>query len=106
MAETQSDSGYSNVLNFSAKSKVSESTSSSKQHEPMDLIQVIDLSGSLSDGEFRSRNGSSGARKQQINDMIYVIENKLTDADHVMLAFYGTNTSSSYAFEGQDMQLD
>ena len=102
LAETQSDSGYSNVLNFSAKSKVLESTSSSKQHEPMDLIQVIDLSGSLSDGEFRSRNGSSGARKQQINDMIYVIENKLTDADHVMLAFYGTNTSSSYAFEGQE----
>ena len=102
LAETQSDSGYSNILNFSAKSKVSESTSSSKQHEPMDLIQVIDLSGSLSDGEFRSRNGSSGARKQQINDMIYVIENKLTDADHVMLAFYGTNTSSSYAFEGQE----
>ena len=102
LAETQSDSGYSNVLNFSAKSKVSESTSSSKKHEPMDLIQIIDLSGSLSDGEYKSRNGVSGARRQQINDMIYVIENKLTDADHVMLAFYGTNTSSSYAFEGQE----
>ena len=101
LAESTTD-GYSNVLNFTAKSKVSESSSTTIQHEPMDLIQIIDLSGSLSDGEFRSRNGFTGARRQQINDMIYVIQNKLTDEDHVMLAFYGTNNQTSYAAHGQD----
>ena len=101
LAESSVD-GYSNVLNFSAKSKVTENSSTSTKHEDMDLIQIIDLSGSLSDGEYRSRNGVTGARKQQINDMIYVIENKLTDNDHVMLAFYGTNTRDSYAFDGTD----
>ena len=75
-------------------------------HDPMDLIQIIDLSGSLSDSEFERANGVAGGRKQQINDMIYVIENKLTDEDHVMLAFYGTNTEDSYKIgdrEGSDI---
>ena len=70
--------------------------------KPMDLIQIIDLSGSLSDGEYRQRNGVIGARKQQINDMIYTISTQLTDQDHVMLAFYGTNSADSYAIDGQD----
>ena len=70
--------------------------------KPMDLIQIIDLSGSLSDSEYKQRNGVEGARKQQINDMIYTIRTQLTDQDHVMLAFYGTNSVDSYAVEGQD----
>ena len=90
------------VLNFTTKAKVTENTSSSTKHEPMDLIQIIDLSGSLSDGEYKQRNGVSGARRQQINDMIYVIEHQLTDEDHVMLAFYGTNKGNSYVVGGQD----
>ena len=105
LAESTVD-GYSNVLNFTAKSKVSESNTTTTQHEPMDLIQIIDLSGSLSDFEFKRANGVAGGRKQQINDMIYVIENKLTDEDHVMLAFYGTNTEDSYKLgdrEGSDI---
>ena len=105
LAESTVD-GYSNVLNFTAKSKVTESSSTTTQHEPMDLIQIIDLSGSLSDFEFKRSNGVAGGRKQQINDMIYVIENKLTDEDHVMLAFYGTNTEDSYKIgdrEGSDI---
>ena len=105
LAESTVD-GYSNVLNFTAKSKVTESNTTTTQHEPMDLIQIIDLSGSLSDFEFKRANGVAGGRKQQINDMIYVIENKLTDEDHVMLAFYGTNTEDSYKLgdrEGSDI---
>ena len=105
LAESTVD-GYSNVLNFTGKSKVTESSSTTTQHEPMDLIQIIDLSGSLSDFEFKRANGVAGGRKQQINDMIYVIENKLTDEDHVMLAFYGTNTEDSYKLgdrEGSDI---
>ncbi len=60
----------------------------------------------MSDSEFERANGVAGGRKQQINDMIYVIENKLTDEDHVMLAFYGTNTEDSYKIgdrEGSDI---
>lgn len=68
----------------------------------MDLIQIIDLSGSLSDSEYKQRNGVEGARKQQINDMIYTIRTQLTDQDHVMLAFYGTNSVNSYVIDGQD----
>ena len=34
--------------------------------------------------------------------MIYVIEHQLTDQDHVMLAFYGTNKGNSYVVGGQD----
>ena len=68
----------------------------------MDLIQIIDLSGSLSDSEYKQRNGVAGARKQQINDMIYTIRTQLTDQDHVMLAFYGTNSVNSYVIDGQD----
>lgn len=90
------------TLSVTTKAKVTESTSTSKKHEPMDLIQIIDLSGSLSDGEYKQRNGVSGARRQQINDMIYVIEHQLTDEDHVMLAFYGTNKGNSYVVGGQD----
>ena len=60
------------------------------------------MSGSVSDGEYKQRNGVSGARKRQINDMIYVIEHQLTDQDHVMLAFYGTNKGDSYTVGGQD----
>lgn len=71
-------------------------------NKPMDLIQIIDLSGSLSDSEYKQRNGVEGARKQQINDMIYTIRTQLTDQDHVMLAFYGTNTVDSYAIDGRD----
>ena len=85
--------GYSNSLKFSG---TTTSKSQVTYHDPMDLIQIIDLSGSLSDSEFERANGVAGGRKQQINDMIYVIENKLTDEDHVMLAFYGTNTEDSY----------
>ena len=70
--------------------------------KPMDLIQIIDLSGSLSDSEYKQRNGVAGARKQQINDMIYTIRTQLTDQDHVMLAFYGTNSVNSYVIDGQD----
>ena len=70
--------------------------------KPMDLIQIIDLSGSLSDSEYKQRNGVVGARKQQINDMIYTIRTQLTDQDHVMLAFYGTNSVNSYVIDGQD----
>ena len=70
--------------------------------KPMDLIQIIDLSGSLSDSEYKQRNGVSGARRQQINDMIYTIRTQLTDQDHVMLAFYGTNSVNSYVIDGQD----
>ena len=96
--------GYSNSLKFSGTTTTSKSQVT--YHDPMDLIQVIDLSGSLSDFEFERANGVAGGRKQQINDMIYVIENKLTDEDHVMLAFYGTNTEDSYKIgdrEGSDI---
>ena len=96
--------GYSNSLKFSGTTTTSKSQVT--YHDPMDLIQIIDLSGSLSDSEFERANGVAGGRKQQINDMIYVIENKLTDEDHVMLAFNGTNTEDSYKIgdrEGSDI---
>ena len=99
-AEYKSGQAGSNKLEFMTKS--STSSTSTKAHEPMDLIQIIDLSGSVSDGEYKQRNGVSGARKRQINDMIYVIEHQLTDQDHVMLAFYGTNKGDSYTVGGQD----
>jgi len=100
----QKEDGYSNSLKFSGTATTSKSQVT--YHDPMDLIQIIDLSGSLSDSEFERANGVAGGRKQQINDMIYVIENKLTDEDHVMLAFYGTNTEDSYKIgdrEGSDI---
>ena len=96
--------GYSNSLKFSGTTTTSKSQVT--YHDPMDLIQIIDLSGSLSDSEFERANGVAGGGKQQINDMIYVIENKLTDEDHVMLAFNGTNTEDSYKIgdrEGSDI---
>jgi len=99
-AEYKSGQDGSNKLEFITKS--STSSTSTTAHEPMDLIQIIDLSGSLSEGEFKSRIGYSGARRQQLMDMIYVIQNKLTDQDHVMLAFYGTNNQNSYETNGQD----
>ena len=102
-AQEKEDS-YSNSLKFSGTTTTSKSQVT--YHDPMDLIQIIDLSGSLSDSEFERANGVAGGRKQQINDMIYVIENKLTDEDHVMLAFYGTNTEDSYKIgdrEGSDI---
>ncbi|VPB21789.1 putative IgA-specific zinc metalloproteinase [Streptococcus pneumoniae] len=100
----EKEGGYSNSLKFSGTTTTSKSQVT--YHDPMDLIQIIDLSGSLSDSEFERANGVAGGRKQQINDMIYVIENKLTDEDHVMLAFYGTNTEDSYKIgdrEGSDI---
>ena len=100
----EKEDGYSNSLKFSGTTTTSKSQVT--YHDPMDLIQIIDLSGSLSDSEFERANGVAGGRKQQINDMIYVIENKLTDEDHVMLAFYGTNTEDSYKIgdrEGSDI---
>ncbi|VKB79518.1 putative IgA-specific zinc metalloproteinase [Streptococcus pneumoniae] len=100
----EKEDGYSNSLKFSGTTTISKSQVT--YHDPMDLIQIIDLSGSLSDSEFERANGVAGGRKQQINDMIYVIENKLTDEDHVMLAFYGTNTEDSYKIgdrEGSDI---
>ena len=102
-AQEKEDS-YSNSLKFSGTTTTSKSQVT--YHDPMDLIQIIDLSGSLSDSEFERANGVAGGRKQQINDMIYVIENKLTDEDHVMLAFNGTNTEDSYKIgdrEGSDI---
>lgn len=89
--------GYDNSLQFTTKSTTSMSTSTETKHEPMDLIQIVDLSGSLSDTEFPSRNGYSGAREQQFSDMIYTIRTQLSNEDRVMLAFYGTNSSISYA---------
>ena len=100
----EKEDGYSNSLKFSGTTTTSKSQVT--YHDPMDLIQIIDLSGSLSDSEFERANGVAGGRKQQINDMIYVIENKLTDEDHVMVAFYGTNTEDSYKIgdrEGSDI---
>ena len=100
----EKEDGYSNSLKFLGTATTSKSQVT--YHDPMDLIQIIDLSGSLSDSEFERANGVAGGRKQQINDMIYVIENKLTDEDHVMLAFYGTNTEDSYKIgdrEGSDI---
>ena len=100
-AETyQSGQEGKSTLDFTAKSTTTTSTKTG--HEPMDLIQIVDLSGSLSDGEFKTRFGYAGARRQQLTDMIYVIQNKLTDQDHVMLAFYGTNNQNSYETNGQD----
>lgn len=89
--------GYDNVLKFTTKSTTSTSTSTETKHEPMDLIQIVDLSGSLSEAEFPGRNGYSGAREQQFSDMIYTIRTQLSNEDHVMLAFYGTNSQISYA---------
>ena len=89
--------GYDNSLQFTTKSTTSTSTSTETKHEPMDLIQIVDLSGSLSETEFPGRNGYSGAREQQFSDMIYTIRTQLSNEDHVMLAFYGTNSSISYA---------
>lgn len=91
-----------NNITFNLPINYSTTTTTSKTHEPMDLIQIIDLSGSLSEGEFKQRVGYSGARRQQLTDMIYVIQNKLTDQDHVMLAFYGTNNQSSYETNAED----
>lgn len=77
----QSGQTGQSALDFTAKSTTTTTTKTG--HEPMDLIQIVDLSGSLSDGEFKSRFGYAGARRQQLTDMIYVIQNKLTDQDHV-----------------------
>lgn len=79
-----------------------KSTSTSTVHKPMDLIQIVDMSGSLSDTEYKQRNGVTGARLQQINDMLYVITNVLTDEDHVMYVFYGTNGIDSYVVDGPE----
>ena len=101
-AKKNADGSYTQTINGLSKAKTTTSTTTTTGHEPMDLIQIIDLSGSLSDGEYKQRNGVTGARKQQISDMIYVIEHQLTDQDHVMLAFYGTNKGNSYVVGGQD----
>lgn len=101
-AKKNADGSYTQTISGLSKTKTTTSTTTTTGHEPMDLIQIIDLSGSLSDGEYKQRNGVTGARKQQISDMIYVIEHQLTDQDHVMLAFYGTNKGNSYVVGGQD----
>jgi len=98
--EKTADPTGSSKVDFTAKSNVS--SSQSKEHVPMDLIKLIDVSGSLSDGEYKQRNGVAGARRQQINDMIYTIEKRLAENDQVMLAFSGTNKKNSYAVGGQD----
>lgn len=87
-------------LQFTVKD--SKSTSTSTVHKPMDLIQIIDMSGSLSDVEYKQRNGITGARLQQLNDMIYVITNILTNEDHIMFVFYGTNDTDSYVVDGPE----
>jgi len=101
-AKKNADGSYTQTIVGVSKTKTTTNTTITTGHEPMDLIQIIDLSGSLSDGEYKQRNGVTGARKQQISDMIYVIEQQLTDQDHVMLAFYGTNKGNSYVVGGQD----
>lgn len=101
-AKKNADGSYTQTISGVSKTKTTTNTTTTTGHEPMDLIQIIDLSGSLSDGEYKQRNGVTGARKQQISDMIYVIEHQLTDQDHVMLAFYGTNKGNSYVVGGQD----
>lgn len=96
-------STVSDSLTFNVTDKVS--TSTSEEHVPMDLIQIIDMSSSLSDSEYNQRNGVTGARKRQLNDMKYVIETQLNDQDHVMIAVYGTNTANSYITNGPDGSL-
>ena len=96
-------STVSDSLTFNVTDNIS--TSTSEEHVPMDLIQIIDMSGSLSDSEYKQRNGVYGARKRQLSDMKYVIETQLNDQDHVMIAVYGTNTTDSYTTNGQDGSL-
>jgi hypothetical protein len=54
----QSGQTGQSALDFTAKSTTTTTTKTG--HEPMDLIQIVDLSGSLSDGEFKSRFGYAG----------------------------------------------
>lgn len=96
-------STVSDSLTFNVTDNISISTS--EEHVPMDLIQIIDMSGSLSDSEYKQRNGVYGARKRQLSDMKYVIETQLNDQDHVMIAVYGTNTTDSYTTNGPDGSL-
>ena len=96
-------STVSDSLTFNVTDNIS--TSTSEEHVPMDLIQIIDMSGSLSDSEYKQRNGVYGARKRQLSDMKYVIETQLNDQDHVMIAVYGTNTTDSYTTNGPDGSL-
>lgn len=96
-------STVSDSLTFNVTDNVS--TSTSEEHVPMDLIQIIDMSGSLSDSEYNQRNGVTGARKRQLSDMKYVIETQLNDQDRVMIAVYGTNTANSYITNGPDGSL-
>lgn len=96
-------STVSDSLTFNVTDSVS--TSTSEEHVPMDLIQIIDMSGSLSDPEYSQRNNTTGARKKQLNDMKYLIETQLNDQDHVMIAVYGTNTENSYITNGPDGSL-
>ena len=67
-------------------------------HKPMDLIAIIDFSGSVSDFERKSK-GYTGpsVRKQQLTSMRDLIQNALTDDDQVTFGIYGTNSETSYA---------
>lgn len=67
-------------------------------HKPMDLIAIIDFSGSVSDFERKSK-GYTGpsVRKQQLTSMRNLIQNALTDEDQVTFGIYGTNSETSYA---------
>ena len=67
-------------------------------HKPMDLIAIIDFSGSVSDFERKSK-GYTGpsVRKQQLTSMRNLIQNALTDDDQVTFGIYGTNSETSYA---------
>lgn len=88
----------SNSLTFTAKSKTETDTTTKTTHKPMDLLLVMDLSGSLSD-KMRQDLGYSGGsvRYEQFLSMKHLIENVLTDEDRVSFAVYGGNTDSSYA---------
>ena len=67
-------------------------------HKPMDLIAIIDFSGSVSDFERKSK-GYTGpsVRKQQLMSMRDLIQKSLTDEDQVTFGIYGTNSETSYA---------
>ena len=92
-----SANGYSNVLNFSARSKVTESTTTRTSHKPMDLLLIVDISGSLSD-LMRNEAGYNGPsiRKWQINSMLSLVQNVVDDNDRISMAFYGGNLEDSY----------
>ena len=97
LAESNND-GYSNVLNFTAKSSVSEDVTTKTTHKPMDLLLIVDFSGSLSD-LMRNEAGYTGGvsiRKWQLNSMLSLVQNVVTNDDRISMAFYGGNLEDSY----------